>query len=221
MGLHEPSVPPGGNRTDSAPPPAFQVERWVDVLGGHIARHPRLWTRLADLESRALRERLDAVAIARPIYIAGLARAGTTILLEMLADHAEVTTHRYKDFPPVHIPYWWNWFLDRQPQRRTEASERAHGDGILVTPDSPEAMEEVLWMAFFPRAHDPEASAVLDGDTTAPAFEAFYRDHVRKLLLARRRARYLSKASLICSGSFPMRASSCRSARRCSTSPRS
>ena len=45
-------------------------------------------------------------------------------------------------------------------------AERAHKDRILVTPDSPEAMEEVLWMRFFPAVHDEAASQVLDAATS-------------------------------------------------------
>ena len=58
-------------------------------------------------------------------------------------------------------------------------TERAHKDRILVTPDSPEAIEEVLWMRFFPRAHDTGTVQVLDAATSNPAFERFYRDHLR------------------------------------------
>ena len=56
-------------------------------------------------------------------------------------------------------------------------------------------MEEVIWMHFFPNAHDPHVSAVLDGAVEAPAFERFYRAHLGKLLLARGAKRYLSKGN--------------------------
>lgn len=65
----------------------------------------------------------------------------------------------------------------------------------MITPDSPEAREEVIWMAFFQALHDPAQSNVLDSHTDSPAFEAFYRDHIRKLLAARDRKRYLSKGN--------------------------
>src|SRR3546814_14155500 len=65
----------------------------------------------------------------------------------------------------------------------------------MITPDSPEAFEEVLWMAFFPDLHDPTASSVLDERTDNAAFESFYRDHIRKLLRVRGGRRYLSKGN--------------------------
>src|SRR4029077_17446890 len=79
--------------------------------------------------------------------------------------------------------------------RHIEAAQRTHRDGIFVTPESPEAMEEVLWMAFFPQIHKPEACNVLDRNTSNPSFEQFYRDHLRKLLLVRGGKRYVSKAN--------------------------
>jgi hypothetical protein len=89
----------------------------------------------------------------------------------------------------------WNRLLDFTPQQASEAVERTHKDGIKVTPESPEALEEVLWMAFFPGLHDPARNAALDAATRNPAFESFYRDHIRKLLKVRRGQRYLTKGN--------------------------
>jgi hypothetical protein len=133
------------------------------------------------------------VAIDRPIYIAGMARSGSTILLEALAAHPGAATHKYKDFPCVFTPSWWR--RAQQNTGPTAARERAHADGIAVTPDSPEAMEEMLWMAFFPYLHDSTVSNVLDAAGAHPKFEKFYREHIRKLLLVRGGERYLSKGN--------------------------
>ena len=171
------------------------VPRWTDFLSGLQERHPGMWIGLGNLESRMLSERLDDVQIVKPVYIAGLARSGTTILLELLARHPDLASHRYRDFPPVLTPWFWNWFVDRAGDGDEAASERAHGDGIAVTPESPEAFEEVVWMAFFPGLHDPERSAVLDRETKNEEFAEFYKDHIRKLLLLRGGRRYLSKAN--------------------------
>jgi hypothetical protein len=142
-----------------------------------------------------LADELASMRIEQPVFISGIARSGSTVLLEILAQHPEVATHRYRDFPMLYTPYWWNWFLDRQPKSAIEPQERAHGDGLLVTTESPEAMEEVLWMGFFPELHEPERSNLLDASTAAPAFERFYRDHISKLLLVRGGRRYVSKGN--------------------------
>ena len=173
----------------------FEVDPWVHYLGGLVERREGLWRRLGGWETRILSDSLSDVTVDRPVYISGLARSGTTKLLEVLDWHPEVVTHKYRDFPLLHIPYLWNRFLDFVPRRGAEAAERAHRDGIFVDPDSPEAFEEVLWMAFFPGTHDPSRNSVLDGTTRNPEFERFYRDHIRKLLLVRGGTRYVSKAN--------------------------
>jgi hypothetical protein len=50
-------------------------------------------------------------------------------------------------------------------------------------------------MSFFPHLHDPERGALLDEDVDNPAFERFYEQHIKKLLLARGGQRYLSKGN--------------------------
>jgi len=173
----------------------FDVAGWIDRLGGHMERHPRFWTRLGNLESRVLKDELAGTPIEAPIYVAGLARSGSTFLLEALASHEDTVTHRYKDFPPVFTPFWWNRFLGFMPKKEATPAERAHKDGIVITEDSPEAFEEALWMAFFPQLHAPDTNAVLGRDDDNPAFGSFYRDHIRKLLLVRGGRRYLSKGN--------------------------
>jgi hypothetical protein len=173
----------------------FQVALWLHLLGGFVSRHRGLWTWLGNMETSGLSDDLAPIDIHQPVYIAGLARAGSTILLEILARHPDLSAHRYRDYPMLYTPYWWNRYLGYTPQSAAEAVERTHQDGIFITPESPEAFEEVLWMAFFPDQHDPLKSAVLNEETDNPAFEAFYRDHIRKLLLIRGGRRYLSKGN--------------------------
>ena len=173
----------------------MEMPGWIDRLGGFVESTAGMWVRLGGVESNAMRAELDAIPIDRPIYIAGLARSGTTILLELLAGHADVATHRYRDFPPVYTPVFWNRAFSSIYRGGAEPVERAHKDRILVTPDSPEAIEEVLWMRFFGGRHDPDVDQVLDASTANPAFEAFYRDHIRKILLIRKGRRYLAKGN--------------------------
>jgi len=154
-----------------------------------------LWRRLGNLETSVLADEIGGIAIDRPLYVTSLARAGTTIVTEMLERHPDVTSHRYSDFPNCWTPYWRNHLL-RATRRETPAlQERAHHDRIQVSNDSPEAVEEVLWMYFFPGAHDSRASVVLGNSTSNPAFEDFYRAHVRKLLAVRGCSRYLAKGN--------------------------
>jgi hypothetical protein len=154
-----------------------------------------MWKRLGNLETWCLGSFVDSRPIDRPIFVAGLARSGSTILLEILAGHPHVATHRYRDFPLVFTPFWWNEIIRRSPRSQDCAVERAHRDGIMITPDSPEAMEEPIWQAFFRDAHNPQVSQVLDASVQRPDFEKFYCDHIRKLLVVRGSSRYVSKGN--------------------------
>ncbi|MBP3127064.1 sulfotransferase [Thalassospira sp. ER-Se-21-Dark] len=176
---------------------AFHVAGWDHWLSGLVSRHPQHWIRLGNFETRLAADAIEDIRIEKPIFIAGLARSGSTILLETLAGHADAATHRYRDYPPVFTPWLWNRFVDLAPGKKNVAVERTHADGINVTPESPEAFEEMIWMAFFNNLHEIGKSNVLDGHISNPAFEQFYRDHIRKLIHVRGGQRYVSKANYL------------------------
>jgi hypothetical protein len=154
-----------------------------------------LWRRLADLESRFVGEEIGQLKVERPVYITSLPRSGTTILTELLAQHADLSCHRYSDFPNVWTPYWRNYLLQRARRSTPKMQERAHQDRIQVNNDSPEAVEEVLWMHFFPSRHDASVNQVLDGQVRNSPFDLFYRQHILKLLAVRNAKRYLAKGN--------------------------
>src|SRR5205823_6908499 len=106
----------------------------------------QFWLGLGRLESSLLREELRAVCVRRPVYVCGLARSGSTLLHEIVAAAPGVATHRVKDYPMVYTPYWWRQATARR--RPTAPRERVHRDRVLISPESPDAVEEVLWMAF-------------------------------------------------------------------------
>lgn len=173
----------------------------IDVPGGlywqsrFFAATRGFWRLMARLESGAVADDLGGIEIKKPVYVTSLARAGTTIVTELLEQHPALTCHHYSDFPNVWTPYWRNYLLQRSRSAVPERSERSHRDRILVSQDSPEAVEEVLWMGFFDGLHDPGQSNVLNKATENPEFEKFYADHIRKLLAVRRAARYLAKGN--------------------------
>ncbi|HTU82948.1 MAG TPA: sulfotransferase [Candidatus Acidoferrales bacterium] len=150
---------------------------------------------LGNLESRVLAKRIAAARVDRPVYICGLPRAGTTISLQMLSEHPDVTSHKYADFLMPYAPYAWNWIFPKVPvDAMRKPVPRIHRDRIQVTRDSAEMGEEILWEHFFPYIHDEARVSLLDDSTSNPAFEKFYREHIVKLLLSRGRGRYVSKA---------------------------
>ncbi|MGH7139197.1 MAG: sulfotransferase family protein [Pirellulales bacterium] len=166
---------------------------WPHFLGGLVERHPGFWRWLGNLETASLASRLHETAVSMPIYVCGLARSGSTLLHELIASHPAVATHRIKDYPLVFTPYWWRRATAKVPPAAPR--ERAHRDGIMITPESPDALEEMIWMAFFPDCHNPAKNNVLGRPDTNLSFDAFYKTHLGKLLLAEGKPRYAAKAN--------------------------
>ena len=80
------------------------------------------------------------------VFVSGLARSGTTILLNALYESHEFASLSYKDMPFILAPNLWSkLFFNRKD---IDFMGRAHGDGIKVSTESPEAFEEVFWMTF-------------------------------------------------------------------------
>ena len=149
---------------------------------------------LGDVEAEWLGGALEAIPIDRPVFITGLARSGTTLLLDVLAGLPNVATHRYRDFPFLFVPVAWNRLQSRIGKSGPPV-ERPHRDGIRITKDSPEAFEEPIWAHFFPAIHDPRTTHRLTATDRQPRFDAFFRQHLQKLLLLRGGSRYVSKGN--------------------------
>lgn len=174
---------------------SIKVDTTTHLLTSLVTRHTGLWKKLGNAESKLLALDIEDITITAPIYVSGLARSGSTILLEMLADQNDTASHTYGDFPFLFTPCWWNMVAKLLPGQSSQMQERAHGDGIHINQNSPEAMEEMLWMSFFKQLHTTAESNVLSGNTYNQAFEQFYRDHIKKILHIRKASRYLAKAN--------------------------
>lgn len=143
------------------------------------------------IESFQLKKKIEKVIIDRPVFVTGLARAGTTITLEMLSKHPEVATHRYLHMVLPFTPYWTQEIANLTPIM-TSPVERLHKDRIVVTRDSVEAVEEIFWQKFF-HPHNEISSDILGTTTQNPKFENFYPNHIKKLLINQKATRYFAK----------------------------
>jgi hypothetical protein len=111
------------------------------------------------------------------VFITGLARAGTTILLNALYKSDIFASLSYSDMPFVLAPNLWSKisFLKKD----LELKERAHGDGIKVSTKSPEAFEEVFWKTF--------------GEEEYEELEDKFRVYLGNIVHKYKKERYLSK----------------------------
>jgi hypothetical protein len=166
---------------------------WSDHLLVRFANgFPGLLSQLGRWETSLLGDKLDAVEIVKPVYICGLARSGSTLMLQLFSELAGVATHRYRDFPFLAIPCFWNAYLDRFTSVAAPV-ERPHRDRIVITGDSPEAMEEPLWCQGFVDLHSQTRSHRMTGATSNPDFESMHREHLKKILWLRGGDRYVAK----------------------------
>jgi hypothetical protein len=150
------------------------------------------------VETMFLLNDIKEIKVDKPIYITGLARAGTTIVLEMLENHPDLASHKYKNVIMPYLPDWFSQMADRF-NFYNKPFERLHRDGIIVTRESPEAVEEVFWQTFFSSLHNEHVSNIIDRNITNPKFEKFYRNHIKKLIINQKCSRYLAKNNYLVS----------------------
>lgn len=126
----------------------------------------------------------------RHVFVCGLARAGTTILMREIHGSGAFGSLTYADMPFVLAPNLWRKVSARGAQAG-EKKERAHGDGIAVDQHSPEALDEVYWRVFAGKdyirkdrltPHTPDRDQITG-----------YRDLICLVLLRTGKTRYLSK----------------------------
>ena len=157
------------------------LERWLHwlALEPAAARHLAFeLERQFSLPKRTSSVSSSSISGADPadgaVYVCGLARSGTTMLLRILDEIDAFRSLTYRDMPFVLAPNLWK-AITRHAARRSVSMERAHGDGILVNLDSPEGFEEVFWRTFGARASDPRCLGADDPSPEALAAFADYR----------------------------------------------
>ncbi len=162
---------------------------------------PRLQRTLAQVETDLYARQLKELEIGDPVFVTGLPRAGTTLVLDILYRSGAFATFTYRTMPFPLSPLLWQR-LSRPFQKKAVARERAHGDGMEVSVESPEAFEEMIWLNFLRQAYVRDDRLLpVAPDEIDEEFRAFFRDVIRKLMAAaggdngatRQGLRYLSK----------------------------
>lgn len=154
---------------------------------------------LADIEFATYRGQIEGVPDTPPVFITSLPRSGTTLLLELFAGDPAFAANTYREMPFPLLPLLWN--AGARPFRQQETRrERAHGDGMDVGFDSPEAFEEIIWKLFWPKKYRDRSISLWSVEDAARASEFldYYRGYRRRLIALRRRqgrpaSRYVAK----------------------------
>lgn len=125
----------------------------------------------------------------RHVFVTGLARAGTTVLMREIYGSGAFGSLTYADMPFVLAPNYWRKLAGKK--EAGELAERAHGDGIAVNVDSPEALEEPFWK--LKCGSDYLESDGLSAHTPGPEVLEEYAEFLSLILRHTGKDRYLSK----------------------------
>lgn len=140
------------------------------------------------LDQLVARPRAEAARQGAHVFVAGLARAGTTVLTRRLHESGAFGSLTYRDMPFVLAPNLWGRINGKGG---VQAGERAHGDGVIVDLDSVESLEEPFWRVFDGPGYI-KADRLLPHAPGAKLVEKYAR-FVGAVLKARGAARYLAK----------------------------
>jgi len=140
--------------------------------------------------------RYKDIPLHEPVFITSLPRAGTTLLLDIVTKMSGFASHTYRDMPFVMAPLLWN-SVSAHFRKSANLVGRAHGDGMLVGYDSPEAFEEVIWRALWPEKFLADRIALWSEQEDTDEFAPFMSDQMRQVIALRSGgaggARYVSK----------------------------
>lgn len=112
----------------------------------HVALRYKLFAEISFEVDNRFAKKNELKISNKPVFISGLARSGTTILMRHIYETGQFRSLTYNDMPFILMPFLWKK-LSLQKESR-EPKERAHQDGIMVNFESPEAFEEVFWRVF-------------------------------------------------------------------------
>ncbi len=154
---------------------------------------------VSKLESQIYNNKLTEIKNNKPVFITALPRAGTTLLLELSVETNEFASHTYRNMPFLFTPIFWSHF-SKYFMHADIPRERAHGDGMMISVDSPEAFEEIIWKYFWSSRYK-KSKIIPWPELDYPDFENFIHDHIKKLIFLKEdnptsEVRYISKNNL-------------------------
>jgi hypothetical protein len=153
MAFMVPKVLPRQDRSGSA---ASNHSPLSQLLHKMVLDHPHVHTALMRREIRAWKAG-GGTPKPKFLLVTGLARAGTTSMLERLVASGAFHSLNYANMPLVLAPGTWRRIHNPTSSLK---KERSHGDGILVGNDSAEALEEVFFQAVTAKSYVQDEAVV-------------------------------------------------------------
>ncbi|MBT8303737.1 MAG: sulfotransferase [Bacteroidia bacterium] len=119
------------------------------------------------------------------VFVTGLARSGTTAVMNKIFDTGEYASLQYANMPFILCPNLWKRKL------KIESHERAHKDGIIIDGNSPEEFDEYFWKAFLKDSYIKD-DGLLPHIAEDKVIEK-YESYVKLICLAKGKDKYISK----------------------------
>ena len=105
------------------------------------------------------------------IFITGLARSGTTALLNKIYSTGDFSSFLYKHMPFILSPTLVSYYSKLTNQQVSPPVERSHNDGILFGSNSPECLDEIFWIKSSANwYHEPTLTVSSPTDTHTNAY---------------------------------------------------
>lgn len=118
------------------------------------------------------------------VFISGLARSGTTALMNKIFNTQEYASLQYSNMPILLSPNLWNKKL------KLEKHERAHKDGIIIDGNSPEEFDEYFWKVFLNDSYINDG--LLPHEVNKDILQK-YKTYVSLICLSKKKNKYISK----------------------------
>ncbi|MEL6467650.1 MAG: sulfotransferase [Pseudomonadota bacterium] len=141
---------------------------------------PGMLRGVARLDDRLFAATLLKTQSPRSVFITSLARGGTTAVLNALDAVPQTVTYHYRDMPFITAPLMWSKMTSLRG-RSIMPVERAHGDGLSIDLNTPEAFDEVLWRLFWPEKYTANQIALWTHEDLKPEATQFFKTQLKKL----------------------------------------
>lgn len=119
------------------------------------------------------------------VFVTGLARSGTTAVMNKIFETGEYASLQYSNMPFVLNPNLW------KRKSKIESHERAHKDGIIIDGNSPEEFDEYFW-----KSHLKDSYILEDGLSLHEVEKEIldkYLTYVKLICLSKGKTKYVSK----------------------------
>lgn len=139
-----------------------------------------------------LKQSAHIVSEEKHLFVSGLARSGTTALLNCLYKTNEFASLNYADMPFILAPNLGRKLFTGTS--KTNFKERAHKDGIFINSESPEALDEVYWKVFLNDNYIQKDRLLINNPSSVVLNQ--FKDYIHLILKKNqngKQLRYLSK----------------------------